>query len=388
MKIVLLILVPIAMWSARSDAQELTIAYGLENYNFQRIFDQFSEKNDITIVVKNFKNNELKSALLQSANMRQMPDIVIVPSDFVGLTELKFSTIPNNWLSTELSVDSLKSAQVGSEYKGIPIIYGNHLLLYYNKALIPNPAANWQTLASQKTSLPKGVNLIGWNYYEMYWFIPFLGTFGDFPYVNGKVNLQTKGMKKALSWYKQLAQSKLVDNLCDYDCNKNAFLSGKLAYTINGSWAFNQFSDVLKQDLGIALLPSYKGNAMRPYFSSHVIAFPDHALAEHNPKRQKLKQFAEYFQQQEAQMAIWQQLKSLPTNRKIIDTLIAKNDPNLNVIFEQLDASEPMPNDRNMAIIWEAMLKGVNRYSADIFDNGKAAEYMQYITEKSMAHEN
>jgi len=371
----------------QSKSQELTLAYALENYNFQKIFDDFSEKTHVQLKIKNFKNNELKSALIQGANMRQLPDIVIVPSDFVGLSELGFSTIPESWLVPELSTESLQSAKVAGDYKGIPIIFGNHLLLYYNKSLVQTPATDWQTLIQQKQSLPENTTLIGWNYYEMYWFIPFLGAFGEFPYVDGKVNLNTAGMKQALSWYKQLADDKIVDKLCDYECNLNAFISEQQAYTINGSWAFNHFKEKLGDNLGIAMLPQYKGKQMRPYFSSHVIAFPNHSLESSTEKKAKLKKFAEFFQQKRAQAAIWHQLKSIPTNKQIISELTNKADPNLQVIFQQLAQSEPMPNERNMAIIWEAMLKGVNRYSADIFDNHKAAEYMQYITERSMQNE-
>lgn len=383
----LLISILLIGFTSAVDAEELTIAYGLENYNFQQLFDEFSAQTNIKLSVKNFSNNDLKSALIQSANMSQLPDIVIVPSDFIGLTELGFSTIPDTWLSQSLSADALKSAMVADDYKGIPIIYGNHLLLYYNKSIINKPASNWNELISQKTRLPLDTQLIGWNYYEMYWFVPFLGTFGEFPYIDNKVNLQTSGMAEALAWYRELAEKNVVDKNCDYDCSSSAFLSGKLAYTINGSWAFNQYSDELKENLGIALLPQYRGNDMKPYFSSHVIAFPNNGIELGFEKAEKLKQFAEYFQNAQTQMAIWQQLRSLPTNAAIINQLVADAGPNLKVLFEQLKASEPMPNDRNMAIIWEAMLKGVNRYLADIFDNHKAAEYMQYITEKSMNNE-
>lgn len=368
-------------------SQELTVAYGLENYNFQQIFDGFSANSDVKISIRQFKNNELKSALLQSANMKQLPDIVIVPADFIGLSELNFSTIPTAWLDQDLSPESLKSAQVNSTYKGIPIIYGNHLLLYYNKSLISEPATTWHNLLQQKYQLKAGIDLIGWNYLEMYWFIPFLGVYNQFPYRNGEVNLDSAGMTKALAWYKSFSSDNILDKNCDYECNDSRFIEQKLAYTINGSWAFNHYRDELKEQLGVALLPSYQGQAMRPYFSSHVLAFPNDSIAQSEQKRQALKALAQYLQQPSSQLAIWQQMRSLPTNMKIKQQLIANADANLQVILQQLEQSEPMPTDRAMAIVWEAMLKGVNRYMADIFDNEKAAEYMQYIANRSIEHE-
>ncbi|WP_448213189.1 sugar ABC transporter substrate-binding protein [Colwellia sp. MEBiC06753] len=364
--------------------QPISIAFGLENYNFQFLLDEFTQQTGITVQLKQFKNNDLKAELIQRANVDSLPDAVIVPSDFIGLTEIKFSEVDPEIISPKISARSLSTAKIGEHYFAIPIVSGNHLVMYYNKALIGEAATDWQRLITQKDALPDDSHLIAWSYYEMYWFIPFVGAFGEFPYKDSHLNFTTKGMEKALAWYHSLATQGVVDKNCDYNCSVDLFNQGKLAYTINGTWVLNQFNQSLGENLGVALLPSYQQKPMRPYFSSHVLAFPNNSLT--GAKSKQLIALAKFFQQKSTQQQLWQHLKSLPTHKDVMSNIANTEDSNIKVILAQLNQAEPLPNDRNMAIVWEALLKGVNRYHAGVFDEQTATEYMNYIAEKSIIH--
>lgn len=370
---------------ALAKSAELSIAYGLENYNFDLILNKFSQETGIEVSVHPFKNNDLKAELLQRSESKQLPDAVIVPSDFVGIDEIKFSQVPNSLLSDELSSHALSSMQVDGTSYGVPIIAGNHLFLMYNKTLIDKPATNWRTLLGQQKKLKPNIDLMTWSYHEMYWFIPFLGTFEELPLQNGKLNLDTKGMKNAIDWYHRLAIDGVVDSNCDYTCSINKFTQGQAAYMINGSWSYNILLNTLGDNLGVALLPQYNNKPMRPYFSSHVIAFPDNSLS--GEKADELALLAHFFQRKDIQRIIWKEMRSLPTNSKVMNEISALGDDNIDTIIKQLSFSEPMPNNKEMAIIWEAMLKGINRYHAGIFTLDKTTEYMQYIAKKSIAND-
>ncbi|GAB3002734.1 sugar ABC transporter substrate-binding protein [Psychrosphaera aestuarii] len=367
-------------------SNQITLAYGLENYNLQPLFDEFSAQTGISINVAAFKNNELKAELIERATNKQLPDAIIVPSDFAGLDSIRVSPIPNTLFSKSTNQTAIKSTIVAGKSLGIPIVYGNHLVLYFNKKLVKTPAKSWREILQQGSELSNEFDLIAWNYLEMYWFIPFLGTYGDFPYINGKLTLDSDGMVAALKWYKNLNTNGLVDLDCDYECAKNKFLSGKLAYTINGSWALGEYKQILNDDLGIALLPRLGDLAMKPYFSSHVLAFPDKSLQ--GNKAESLKKLALFFQSDKAQAMIWGMLNSIPTNNNTLSYIQSQGNQDLNILLEQLELSEPMPNDHNMAIVWEAMLKGTNRFLADVFDAKSAAKYMQHIASKSIEHAN
>lgn len=383
----ILLLVVYASISFTSIAKEkphtITIAYGLENYNFDKLFNQFTQETGIKIQVAAFKNNALKAELLQRSNINQLPDVVIVPADFLGLKSINYSPIPESLLSKNISTDTKSSTKIGNRFFGIPIISGNHLVLYYNKALTPKPAKSWKEL-TQQTAL-YGKPIIAWSYHEMYWFIAFVGSFNAMPLKHGKINFQTSGMMSAMKWYKSLSDTKIIDTTCTYTCATNAFLDGNLNYTINGAWAFQQFTDKLGENLGVSTLPTYQGRQMMPYFSSHVIAFPNNALKNENAK--SLIAFAKFFQQQEIQEHMWQDMKVLPSNSIVQEKIKLSNTPNIKPILLQLDNAIAMPNEHEMAIVWEAMLKGMNRYLAGVLNEKKATEYMQYISEKSLNHD-
>ena len=368
---------------AKNSKSMITIAYGLENYNFAPLFKQFTLETGIVIQIAAFKNNDLKAELLQRSNINQLPDAVIVPSDFLGLSEINYSPIPASLFSAELSTDAKESTKLGKQYLGIPIISGNHLVLYYNKKIIQEPATTWRILEQQAQSLGKPI--IGWSYHEMYWFMAFVGSFDAYPLQQGKINFQTTGLMDAMVWYKSLADKKLVNTKCNYTCAVDSFIKGSLAYTINGAWAFQQFTEQLGDDLGVTLLPNFQGRKMAPYFSSHVIAFPNNSLT--NSKSIELTALAQFFQRPTIQQQMWQEMKVLPSNSLIKKQIMLSDNHNVQQLLLQLDNAKPMPTEHSMAVVWEALLKGMNRYLAGVFDAKKATEYMQYITEKSLNDE-
>ena len=365
-------------------AKEISLAYSLENYDFTIIFDEFTAQTGIKIKVASFKNNDLKSELIQRANIKELPDAVIVPSDFTGLGSINVSTISKDLMNADIRKAAINSTLVNNKSRGIPIVYGNHLLLYYNKSIIANAGQTWAEILQQGGSIKEDQNLIAWSYLEMYWFIPFLGTFGEFPFVDNQVLLNTKGMVQTLKWYKNLSVSNIVDLDCDYVCSQSQFIAGTLAYTINGSWAYGKYKKSLGDSLGLALLPRLGDKDMKPYFSSHVLAFPSDGL--NGPKQKELKLLATFFQSEKVQKMIWDTFKSIPTNSKTLAKIMSKGNADFDVLMTQLEQSEPMPNEKNMAIVWEAMLKGTNRYLADVLDAEAAARYMQHVAEKSIGH--
>ena len=88
---------------------------------------------------------------------------------------------------------------------------------------------------------------------------------------------------------------------------------------------------------------------MKPYFSSHVLAFPGNGL--YGPKQKELKLLATFFQSEKVQEMIWDTLKSIPTNSKTLAKIMSKGNADFDVLMTQLEQSEPMPNEKNMAIV-------------------------------------
>lgn len=364
--------------SAKKD--KISIAFSLENFDFRRVFQENEDKLGFEVEVARINNTDMKVEVLTRIDSRSLPDAVIMPADMLGLSKAQFSTIPMDWLSNDIPESSRDLAKVNGEIKGIPIIAGNHLVLYYNKKYISQPATSWQDLIRQQKEL-SNVELIGWPYNEAFWILPFLSAFDALPYVNGEIRLDQAGTQEAFQFLARLKQQNLVDATCNYDCTQGKFLSGRLAYTINGSWAFGNFVDELGGDLGVTTLPSIDGKVMRPYKSAHVLAFPNNGVS--GNKQQQLRRLAALLQSQQLQRQLWEEKRALPTNVKTLNDVLDDSNKNIKQFIEQLSTSEPMPNDEVMAIVWEAIIIGFNRFDGNAMSISQTTSYMQYIAEKS-----
>ncbi len=115
------------------------------------------------------------------------------------------------------------------------LIQGNFLLLYYSKKYVQHPATDFNDIILAKNQFIKKILCRwGWNYNDMYYFMPFLSAFDGQPITNGKITLNTPAMIQALKYYHYLADQGIVNPECDYRCSQLIFVNGKSAYSING----------------------------------------------------------------------------------------------------------------------------------------------------------
>nr|WP_241737645.1 extracellular solute-binding protein [Neptunicella marina] len=342
---------------------------------------QFGHKHQIPIASRSIDADELKAELIQRANTDSLPDAVIVPADFLGLPNLKFSPVLSDFTNKIDNEQVKQTASINGSVLGLPIMTGNHLLLYVNRALIKKTATDWEALESQQQRLPANTELIGWSFNEMYWFIPFLTAFDGDTLQNGKVSLDTVAMQQALNFYWGLSQKGVVEHQCDYRCATDKFKQGKLAYLISGFWAYDELENELADNLQVAALPSINGHAMRSYFTSYVLAFPGNSL--YGRKRESLQKLAAYFIDSQQQQRLWQELKALPAEKSALYGLMQQHDLNLQVAITQLNQSVPLPSQFSMAVVWESMSIGFRRYGAGIVTAEQASRLMQHLAEKS-----
>lgn len=369
-----------------TDTKELTVAFAHENYDFYQIFEVFTAQTGIKIQPAAFASTELKVELLQRASRNQLPDAVIVPGDYIGLDEIEFSNVPTSWFLNTTGDKNKEAVKLNGQYKGIPIIAGNHLVLYYNKSLVQMPAKSWLQLKQQFGTFGSNIDTINWSYNEMYWFLPFLGAFESMPLVNDKIQLDTNGMQLAMEYYWQLEQQGIVDSSCNYNCAVERFVSSKSAYTINGVWAMSHFKEELGDNLGIALLPTIEGKPLKPYYSVHALTFPKNSAS--GSKSKELEALSKFLQSYETQRKIWSTLASLPINKQVMEEVLNSEDANIKAVILQLEQAEAMPVSKKMAVVWEVMLKGMNRYKGGVLTLEKTRSYMQYTALKSIAEFN
>lgn len=360
--------------------EKLTLWYSHQDNSFiELLVKEFQKENNINISLVQFEPEKIKAEILLGAQYGGLPDLVIFPSDFIGLHRLmKLSSIPKNWLSPELSKKAMLTAYVNDKYWGIPVIQGNNLLLYYNKKLVSQPLRTWkEIIASKQIWLDKNILPVGWNYLDMYYFIPFLSAFNGWPISDGKISLNTPEMVKALKYYRYLSEQKIINRECDYVCSQGDFIEGKEAYAINGDWAYQDLKKSMGDDLGVALLPTLNGKQMQPMSSTFLLSLPNYK--NHSvDKKVLIEKFAKFIQQERIQHLIYEDTRLLPVSTKLLKEFRHQASGDDEILFKQFELSKPMPSTIKMSIAWQAMAIGFKRYE-DGLSAEKTAEFMQKI---------
>lgn len=364
---------------------ELKVAYTFGNESsFRTIMDDFKKSTGIHVVAKYSQHEELKSNMMMLMELKKLPDAIIIPSDHVGLHNLiNYSAIDPSIFKTSIHDRIWKSAMSDGVIYGVPLVQGNHLVLYYNKKLVKNVANNWDDIFAQKKLFDaQGIATIEWDIEEPFYFLPFISAYGGWPIIDGKIELDTQPVVDALNFYKELRIKNVYSKECDYPCVIEKFTTNKLAYHINGEWEAASFSAALSDDLGVSALPSIGDKKMRPSFSTYVIAFPDDSL--HQEKREALIKLVDYLQSTAVQQQIWVNTGTIPVEPTAFEHVHSNAKGYSKDIFALMPNTEPLPADEAMSFIWDALGKGLVRHNLDLMDSKKTAVYMQQLAERHM----
>ncbi|GDY27603.1 hypothetical protein AHAT_34930 [Agarivorans sp. Toyoura001] len=363
----------VSLWNAHNPSQYLDNAIA-----------EFEKQSGATVEKNNFLSERLREEVLNQARTNTLPDILYVPSDFVGMHDLiSLAPVPEDWIIPQLEQRVLGAGYTDGEQYGIPLFQGNHLVLYYNKDLVKQPVKSWAELLEQQTLLSAdGRDAIVWNYREMYWFIPFLTAYQGWLMENGNITLDTPEMQKALSYYKQLKDIGLVDSSCNHDCSVERFKNGDAAYMINGDWIYKELKQSVGDKLGVSVLPSIAGKPMLPMFSGYVLAFP--RLAETDANYEQIKQFSLFMQQSTSQDIIYEQGGLIPANLDVLEQKINSDTENDQQMLQQMAETKAMPSDAEMTIVWLAMERGFNRYIDHSYSVEQATKFMQNVADKEV----
>jgi len=349
-----------------------------------KIVDEFHKKTGIKVDLHQFLSPQLRDEVLNQANSNQLPDMLYVPSDFVGLyKEIKLASVPSDWISPKLDIRVKDSGKIDNINYGVPLFQGNHLMLFYNRALVDSPITDWAQLDNHISTLPENIQFpFTWNYREMYWLIPFMSAFGAWPIENDKISLNTPEMVDTLNYYKYLAKMGYVDTECDHNCSVDRFKTGKSAYMINGDWVIRDLENAMEDNLGIAMLPRIQGKEMVPMFSSYVLAYP--GLNPNNKKFELLKQFTLFAQDKLAQQIISDQGGLMPVNNDLLTKQGNAKTENAAIVIKQMQQTRTMPISNKMAITWSAMAKGFTRFMDHNYPAEKTAILMQRVADKEI----
>lgn len=365
---------PLVFWNNQQGAD---VVKGIAN--------DFTRQSGIPVETTWIIQADYRTQLLRHAADGDPPDVALVAADFLSMNkELKFSEIPAQAKSRDIVPNALPSGLYEGRQLGAPVIWGNHLLLYYNKDFVTQPARSFAEMEQQIPLFKaRGVKPLGMNFGEMYWMVPFVGAYGGWPLgPKGELTLNTPAMAQALDFYFGLVKKGLTLKECRIDCALDRFMDGEFAYAINGDWAYRVLSENLGDKLGVATLPVIDAKRpLVPMFGAYVLVFPNHSLE--GPKREALLKFLRYMQSPEVQRRWFREASLLPVNSKVFREVSAQANPYVKASLTQLASARAMPNDRGMAFAWDGMAKGYSSLYNNLSDPKQAAALMQQSAEKA-----
>jgi|GEM_PF-401655 len=375
-----------ALVPARALAAELTFYYSYEQERLLELVESFSEESGIPVRTRWVSLSEMMDVLLEAAADGDGREVALVPNDFASMHEdFQLSSILPESLANTLKPQAWETARVGERYYGAPLMLGNHLMLYYNKALVETPATTWQALHQrQRREGAQPFDTIAWNYQDMFWLAPFLLAHS----VDDDViefSLEREALVKGLTNYRAVAELGLVDTDCDYACALDRFLAGEVAYTINGDWVLGQLQEALGEDLGVASLPALGDQPMRPTYSAHLLVFPADGL--NGPNKAALRALMNYLQSAPVQKRLADRLKVLPVEAEAEAYALNSAGENLKTVIQELPRAIPLPADKATARVWDAIRKGWLRYQAGVASAEETADIILHLINREQAPE-
>ncbi|MBM2842448.1 MAG: putative maltosaccharide-binding protein [Anaerolineales bacterium] len=319
-----------------------------------------AEHPNITFEVTNPGDTELLRQDFQTAALAGTPpDLLWTVNDHAGpFTTAEIIVPVDDLVDLGLYADgALAAVDLNGQHWGVPITSGNHLMLYYNKDLVPTPPATTDDLLAMADDLKaQGVTPLAYNQTEGFWLVPWLGGFGGAVFAEDGVTptLNTPEMVATLAWLKQLKDEGIVPPESDYPGADTLFQEGKAAMIINGDWTLGAYKDLFGDKLGVARIPtvSATGKPPAPYTSGKYFMVPA-GLDEDT--QAVVVDFIKFATNEANQLDMVSLLARLPALKTALEDASITADPYLAGSADQMVAGVGMPAVVEMRCNWDAM---------------------------------
>lgn len=351
---------------------------------------------NISVDVVNYDVEKLRENFQTSALAGTGPDMLWTVNDHAGVFALADLVQPVDGLGVDTAqfVQAAYDATlVDNKHYGIPLSYGNNLMLLVNKKLIAKvPADTDEMVASAKDFMAKNPGSVGlaWNFGEPFWLVPWLGGENGAVFADaGKTpTLNTPQMVAALTLLAKFKNTdKITPNDCDYACADTLFKDGKAAMIINGDWSLGDYTNVTATktiDLAISAFPKIVGaDVPKPYTSGTYVMFPKDLAGDKLAAALKLTQF---FVSKDVQLKWIKDQKRLPSLQALYTDPAITSDPILSQAAAALVAAGVgMPPFATMRCNWDSMKPNLQAVMAGSMTPADAAAASQKASESCIA---
>lgn len=308
------------------------------------------------------------------------PQLIFGPSDQVGplsLLELLMpldETMPAGFFDRFVpqALDTLN----GHIWQA-PDQVGNHLMLVYNRALVPAPPATSDEFVALARKLTRdGRYGFVMETTEPYWLAPFLAGFGGWVMDAGnQPTLDTPAMRRALAYLADLKNAKgLMPRESNYQNAHTLFQEGKAAMIVNGPWSWADYRKA-GIDIGIAPLWTLPGGGR----ATPMIASKGFSINVNCPKAElpAVIDFVTFCTSPPAELLAADTLGVLPSNKEAYADPRIQGDPILQASRRGFELGRRMPVVPEMRVLWDVMRPGLQAVMNGSTSPEAAARKMQ-----------
>jgi arabinogalactan oligomer / maltooligosaccharide transport system substrate-binding protein len=378
----------LTLWTAEGEAE------GAFQY-VQGLADAYTEANpDVTITVVNKQVETLREDFLTSSLAGGAPEILWTVADHVGpFTASGTIGALGDLVDTSVYLpNALDATTVDGTVWGVPVSFGNHLMLYWNKDLVPEgPVDSDQMIELAKANTDAASNKFGlvFNQTESFWLVPFLGGFGGSVFAEDGVTptLDTEAMVGALQFMHDLKYAHgVMPAEADYNVADGLFTQGDAAMIVNGDWTLGTYVETFGDSLGLGPIPEIVGFEWpKPYSAGKFLMASADAVAD-EATAAVVGDFIQWATNKENQLAQVEALSRLPGNAEAIEDPLVTEDPFLAGSAAAVQFGVPQPTNLEMRCVFDSMTAGVrDLFSSATADPAAIAATMQQSAEIGVA---
>ncbi|SMF10707.1 extracellular solute-binding protein [Pseudobacteriovorax antillogorgiicola] len=378
MKIMNRMTVLCSLWLAGSSAMAETIKIDLWEQDspeaakeMDKWISVFAKRNpNIKVVRQHYENEELRAKFLRSSVTGDGADLVYGPNDLAGVFKTASVIQPvDEWLKKDqFNPTALGVMSLEGKTWGVPVSEGNHLMLFYNKAMVSQAPDSFDALIKEgkKHTNPKE-NKYGLAMFqsEPFWFMPILGGHGGWPLSESgnktNVTINNDKTKAALQFLVDLKNKhQILPKDCDYDCAKSMFLAGKAPYHINGDWEVKTLREKLGKNLGIAPIPKIAstGKWSTPLLGGRFVFINKAATGK---RLEAAKAFIKFITEEQVQLRMATKLDRIPATIKVRSSKKVQSLDSLQPLIDAAAHAKPSPSQVEMRAAWDGMRIMVQR---------------------------
>jgi arabinogalactan oligomer/maltooligosaccharide transport system substrate-binding protein len=276
--------VDLVMWSKESP--EFMEAIGFEAA-FAAWADENAPGSTLTVETKDVEEvrTELQTAALAGEGV---PHFLWTVADHAGpFTETGIIQPLDGLFDME---NYLNTVSLNGQTWGIPFSAGNHLMLIYNKSMVPTPPATVDELVAMSEQLKmdmadvEGFVPFLFSQEESFWVFPWMQAINPegLPFVGFAADgvtpdLNNDSLIQSYALLYGFKEQGITASECNYDCLDGFFKEGKAAMTINGDWSLGGDTGMiaaLGEDLGLAPFPLFEGGQPAPLIAGTYAMIP------------------------------------------------------------------------------------------------------------------